>query len=216
MPGIRARCASMAGRSAMLAPGCAGGRHRHGASGAFRRARAVGGGERPSRHAAGQSARTDRLAGDAPRRGRASAKSRHRRRSAHPDGRVAARTSAACGAGARAVLRRADHHPGRADLRALAARGPAAVRAVATAARGRAQHRVHLAFSRRRAGDLRAPHGIPQRPDGRDRTLRGRRQALGHRPHDRRGTRRTGGELPRRTSRCTVGRMRRSSWSWTD
>ena len=155
-----------------LAAGCAGGRHRHGASGAVRRARPVGGGERPPRRAAGQSVRPDRLAGDAPQRRRTSAKPRHRRRSAHADGRVAARTAAARGAGARAVLRRAHHHPGRADLGALAARGRAAVRAAAPAARGRTQHRVHLALPRRRAGDLRPRDGVPQRPGGRDRAVR--------------------------------------------
>ena len=131
-------------------------------------------------------------------RRRTSAKPRHRRRSAHADGCIAARTAAARGAGARAVLRRAHHHPGRADLGAIAAGGRAAVRPAAPPARGRPQHRVHLALPRRRAGDLRPRDGIPQRPDGRDRGLRRRRQALDHRPHDRRRTRRAGGELPRR------------------
>ena len=36
------------------------------------------------------------------------------------------------------------------------------------AARRRAQHRLHFALSRRRAGDFRRDHGLPQRPQGRD------------------------------------------------
>ena len=57
---------------------------------------------------------------------------------------------------------------------------------------------LHLAFSRRRAGDLRPRHGVSQRPSGRDRSVRACRQALGDRPDDRRRARGAGGKLPRR------------------
>ena len=60
---------------------------------------------------------------------RAARRSRHRRRPAHAHGRAADRPAAAHRDRPRAVLRRAHHHPGRADLGALAARGRAAVRA---------------------------------------------------------------------------------------
>ena len=73
--------------------------------------------------------------------------------------------------GARAVLRRAHHHPRRADLRAVAARDRAAVRRAAPAAGRRAQHHLHLALPRRRARDLRPGHRLPQRPQGRDRPM---------------------------------------------
>ena len=42
------------------------------------------------------------------------------------------------------------------------------------------------------------------------------RQALGHRPHDRRRPRGAGGELSRRISRCDSRRTRRSCWRRTD
>ena len=92
MPSIRARCASTAGRCGMHRPGTPGPTASAWCSGAFRRPRAVGGGEHPSGHAAGQRARADRLAGDAPRRRRAAAKPWHRRRSADADGHAAARS----------------------------------------------------------------------------------------------------------------------------
>ena len=142
----------------------------------------------------------DRLAGDAARGSRASGEPRDRRRSALPHGRPAARAAATGGSRAGAVFRCAHHHPGRADLGACATRGGTAVRAAAPAARRRQKPRLHLAFSRRRAGDLRPGDGVSQRPNGGDRGVRACRQALGDRPDDRRRPRGTGGELPGRHS----------------
>ena len=158
--------------------------------------RAVGGGERLSRHAAGQPARPGRLARDAPRRGAsistasASTSIRARRMGALPIGlQQLVELARVLFSGARIIIL---------DEPTSALSPPEVERLFALLRRlrdGRAQHHLHLAFPRRRAGDLRPRDGVPQRPDGRDRAVRGRRQALGHRPHDRRRARGAGGEL---------------------
>ena len=85
----------------------------------------------------------------------------------YPDRRAAARR-----ARARAVLRRADRHPRRADLRPVAARDRAVVRGAAAGARQRAQPRLHLAFSRRHPCDIGRSLGVPQRLARRHRRCR--------------------------------------------
>ena len=171
--------------------------HRHGAPGAERRARPHGRRERLSRQAA-DPRRHGRLAGHVRRRARASGKPRHRCRSARPHGLAGDRPAAADRAGAGAVLGRPHHHPRRADLGPVAARSAAPVRGAARRPRQRAQHRVHLALSRRRAGHRRQGDDLPQRPAHRHRRRRQDRQGLGDRTHDRQRPRRPGRELYRR------------------
>ena len=123
----------------------------------------------------------------------ASRRPRHRRRSARAHGLAGDRPAAADRARPRAVLGRAHRHPRRADLGSVAARGAAPVRGAARRARQRPQHRLHLALPRRRSGDLRHRHDLPQRPAHRHRGGRHRRQGLADPAHDRprpRGARR--------------------------
>ena len=114
-------------------------------------------------------------------------------------GRAADRPAAADRARPRAVLGRAHHHPRRADLGAVAARGRAPVRGAAPAAR-----RAAAASSSSRISSTTScaisdtvtifRNGRKSRPT----TAAGDRQGLGHRAHDRRGPRGARGELYRR------------------
>ncbi len=171
------------------------GRHRHGASGAERRARSDGGRERLSRHPADQPLRPRAVAAHGARGRRAARPVRHRRRSDVAARRPADRPAATDRDRPRAVLGRPHHHPRRADLGAVAARGRAAVYDAAAAARRRHQHRLHLAFHRGHSARLRHRDGVPQRPEGR--RDRGRRDQQGRpdRSHDRQGRRGAGGDL---------------------
>ena len=80
-------------------------------------------------------------------------------------------------------LGRPHRHPRRADPRS--ARSAAPVRGPARRPRQRAQHRLHLALPRRRAGCRRHGDDLPQRPAHRHRRRREDRQGLGDRAHDR-------------------------------
>ena len=167
-----------------------GGRHRHGAPGTVASCRdLVGGRERASRQAAGEPARAGGLARD----GRGGAASSSQQLGIDVDPRtpigVAADRPAAAGRNRpRAVLRRPHHHPRRADLGAVAARGGAAVRRAAPAARrSGTQRHLHLAFPRRhpaRSRDtvtvFRNGRKVATAPVPRD------RQGLAHRADDRR------------------------------
>ena len=105
-------------------------RHRHGAPGAERRPAPLAS---PRTSSSASSRSTGSASSTGARMARQATRAletpRHRRRSRHAHGRAAARPAAAGRARPRAVLRRAHHHPGRADLRPVAARGRAAVRA---------------------------------------------------------------------------------------
>ena len=134
---------------------------------------------------------------------------RHRRRSAAPHGRAAARAAAAGGARARAVLRRAHRHSRRAHLGAVAARGASGCSRCCGGCARRAAASCSSPTSSTTC--WRSANASPcSATGGRIATasVRRRRQALGHRPHDRRGTRRTGGELPVGNPAAQSGRMR--------
>ena len=140
-----------------------------------------------------------RVEADGARGRRAAEEPRPRDRPARASRRLSDRRAAARRTRARAVLRRADRHPGRADLRPFAARDRAAVRCAAADPGQRAQPRLHLAFSRRHPRDIGRGLGVPQRLARRHRRGRaGNRQELDHRAHDRRRPRGARGELSRR------------------
>ena len=164
-----------------LAARRAGRRHRHGAPGAGDRARpdasprtSFSATSRPTR-------RRRRLARDGARGAR-----QHLAASASTSTRGARMGSLPIGLqqlvelGPRAVLGRPHHHPRRADLGAVAARGRSGCSPCCAACkRQRPQHRLHLALPRRRAGDLRHGHGVPQRPAHRHRGGRRRSTRAG-------------------------------------
>ena len=172
-------------RASPLAARRAGGRHRHGAPGTVHRSRSDGCRKRLPRRAAGDRRRRGRLGAHEARGEEAARQPRPRHRSGSPHGQPAGRHPAADRAVARAVFRRQDHHSRRADLGAVAAGGDAAVRGAAPAEVAGPHHHLHLAFPRRRAGDLRPHHRLPQRPQGGDRSDGCADQGQRHRAHDR-------------------------------
>ena len=130
-------------------------------------------------------------------------------------GRAADRPAAAGRARPRAVLGCADHHPGRADLGAFAARDRAPVRGAAPPARASGRSIIFIShFLDDMLRDLGHGHDLPQRPQGRRRARRRseHRQGLADRAHDRRGPRGARGELHRRDARSRARRRRRSCW----
>ena len=174
-------------------------RHRHGASGAQHRARPLGRRERLPRHAADEPVRRRRLAAHGARGARASRRPRHRRRSARAHRLAADRPAAADRDRPRAVLRRAHHHPRRADLGALAAGGRAAVRACSGACRSAASSIIFI--SHFLDDILRISDEVTIFRNGRKivtSPVDGHRQELGHRADDRHGPRGARGKLHRR------------------
>ena len=108
-------------------------------------------------------------------RGRASRAARHRRRSARADGRLAARAcSSSWNSRACCFPARASSSWTSRPRRCRRPRWSGCSACCAGCARRGQKHRVHLAFSRRCAGDLRPRHGVPQRPRSRDRGRRAR------------------------------------------
>ena len=101
--------------------------------------------------------------------GGASAQPRHRCRSQGADRLAADRASADDRDQPRAVLRRPDHHPGRADLRAVSAGDRAAVRPAPGAPAVGPEHDLHLPLPRRHPGRVGYRDDLPQRPEDRHR-----------------------------------------------
>ena len=138
---------------------------------------------------------------------RAACPLRHRRRSDDEARRLADRAAAADRDRPRAVLRRAHRHPGRADLRPLPARGRATLHHPSTIARGRHQHRLHLALHRRHSACVRHGDRVPQRPEGRRGSERRNDQGRADRGHDRPRWRGARAQLHRRSDAAAAERQ---------
>ena len=144
------------------------GQHRHGASGAQRRAGTERRRECLFRQSAGERNGRRRVAADGRARGRRAQEPRARHQPARAARRFPDRRAAAGRAVARPVLRRAHHHSRRADFGFVAPRDRTPVRRPLEAARRRPKHGLHLAFPRRHSQDLERDHHLPQRAQGRD------------------------------------------------
>ena len=177
----------------------AGGRYRHGASGAQRRAGAERRRECLFGRAARRSLRDRRLAADGARpppcscRTSASTSTRRARLGDFPIGvQQLVELSRVLFSGARIII--LDE-----PTSALVAAGDRApVRRPRQAARERPQHHLHFAFPRRHPEDFKRHHHLSQRPQGRhDRRHAGHRQGLDHRADDRFRPRGAGGKLSR-------------------